>query len=38
MIWDADRLLTQLALGEDSRVEFKEAVFAGPAGNGSRMS
>ena len=29
MLWDADKLLTQLALGEDSRVEFKEAVFDG---------
>ena len=29
MLWDADRMLTQLALGEDSRVEFKEAVFDG---------
>ena len=29
MLWDASRLLTQLALGEDSRVEFKEAVFDG---------
>lgn len=27
MPWDADRLLQQLALGEDSRVEFKEIVF-----------
>ena len=27
MLWDADKLLTQLALGEDSRVEFKEVVF-----------
>ena len=27
MIWDADGLQTQIALGEDSRVEFKEAVF-----------
>ena len=29
MPWDSDRLLQQLALGEDSRVEFKEVVFAG---------
>ena len=29
MLWDADRLLTQLALGEDRRVELKEAVFDG---------
>ena len=29
MSWDSDSLLQQLALGEDSRVEFKEAVFAG---------
>ena len=29
MLWDADRLLTQIALGEDSRVELKEAVFDG---------
>ena len=29
MLWDADKLLRQLALGEDSRVEFKEVVFAG---------
>ena len=29
MPWDSDRLLKQLALGEDSRVEFKEVVFAG---------
>ena len=28
MLWDADKLLKQLALGEDSLVEFKEAVFA----------
>ena len=27
--WDADKLLKQLALGEDSLVEFKEVVFAG---------
>ena len=27
--WDSDSLLQQLELGEDSRVEFKEAVFAG---------
>lgn len=25
--WDADRLLQQLTLGEDSRVDFKEAIF-----------
>lgn len=29
MLWDSDRLLLQLELGEDSRVEFKEAVFSG---------
>ena len=29
MLWDVDRLLKQLALGEDSRVEFKEVVFEG---------
>ena len=29
MPWDSDSLLQQLELGEDSRVEFKEAVFAG---------
>ena len=29
MPWDNERLLQQLELGEDSRVEFKEAVFAG---------
>ena len=29
MPWDSDRLLQQFELGEDSRVEFKEAVFAG---------
>ena len=29
MPWDSERLLQQLELGEDSRVEFKEAVFAG---------
>ena len=29
MLWDSDRLLQQLELGEDSRVEFKEAVFSG---------
>ena len=29
MLWDADKLLRQLALGEDSRVEFKEVVFTG---------
>ena len=28
MPWDSDRLLQQLELGEDSRVEFKEVVFA----------
>ena len=28
MPWDSGRLLQQLELGEDSRVEFKEAVFA----------
>lgn len=27
MPWDADRLTQQLALGEDSRVEFKEVFF-----------
>ena len=29
MLWDADKLLRQLALGEDSRIEFQEVVFAG---------
>lgn len=29
MLWDSDRLLMRLELGEDSRVEFKEAVFSG---------
>ena len=29
MPWDSDRLTTQLELGEDSRVEFKEVEFAG---------
>ena len=29
MPWDADKLLRQLELGEDSRVEFEEVVFAG---------
>ena len=29
VLWDADKLLKQVALGEDSRVEFKEAVFEG---------
>ena len=29
MPWDNERLLQQLEIGEDSRVEFKEAVFAG---------
>ena len=29
VLWDADKLLKQLALGEDSRVEFKEVVFTG---------
>ena len=29
MLWDTDKLLKQLSLGEDSRVEFKEAVFEG---------
>lgn len=28
MPWDSDRIVTQLALGEDSLVEFKEIVFA----------
>ena len=28
MPWDSARLLQQLELGEDSRVEFKEVVFA----------
>ncbi len=27
VLWDADKLLKQLALGEDSRVDFKEVVF-----------
>ena len=29
MPWNSDSLLQQFELGEDSRVEFKEAVFAG---------
>ena len=29
MPWNSDRLITQLELGEDSRVEFKEVEFAG---------
>ena len=29
MPWDSESLLQQLELGEDSRVEFKEVVFAG---------
>ena len=29
VLWDAEMLLKQLELGEDSRVEFKEDVFAG---------
>ena len=29
MLWDAERLLGQVELGEDSRVEFKEAFFEG---------
>ena len=29
MPWDSDSLLQQLELGEDSRVEFKEAAFSG---------
>ena len=29
MLWDADKLLNQLSLGKDSRVEFKEVVFEG---------
>ena len=29
MLWDADTLLKQLVLGEDSRVEFTEVVFTG---------
>ena len=36
MLWDADRLRMQLALGEDSRVEFKEAVFDGSRVRGPR--
>ena len=36
MIWDADKLWMQLALGEDSRVEFKEAVFDGNRVRGPR--
>ena len=36
MIWDADGLLTQIALGEDNRVEFKEAVFDGGRVRGPR--
>ncbi len=28
MPWDSDRIVAQLALGEDSLVEFKEVVFA----------
>ena len=29
VLWDADKLLNQLELGEDSRIEFKEVVFTG---------
>ena len=29
VLWDADKLLKQLELGEDSRIEFKEVVFTG---------
>ena len=29
MLWDTAKLLKQLSLGEDSRVEFKEAIFEG---------
>ena len=29
VLWDADKLLQHVALGEDSRVEFKEVVFSG---------
>ncbi len=29
MPWDSESLVQQLELGEDSRVEFKEVVFAG---------
>jgi predicted HTH transcriptional regulator len=29
VLWDADKLLKHVALGEDSRVEFKEAGFSG---------
>ena len=29
VLWDADKLLKRLALGEDSRVEFMEVVFNG---------
>ena len=29
MPWDSESLLQQLKLGEDSRVEFKEAMFTG---------
>ena len=36
MIWDSDRLRMQLALGEDGRVEFKEAVFDGSRVRGPR--
>ena len=28
MPWDSDSIVAQLALGEDSRIEFKEVVFA----------
>ncbi len=31
MIWTSDQLLERLQLGEDSRVEFKEAFFRGDA-------
>ena len=29
VLWDADKLLKQLELGEDSRIAFKEVVFTG---------
>ena len=29
MLWDAEKLLERLALGEDSRAEFMEVVFTG---------
>ena len=37
MPWNSDTFLKQLELGEDSRVEFKEAVFSGQTIKGPRQ-